>query len=240
MKGHSWFWLTFLTWCLIGTMAAWALITSSSDMDLKQVAKFDISINGTTEPNRIQVTSEPLDRSLAEMTQRWEKEGWTPLPKGLDFISTLLDLPPQYARSLDPLAKLAVFQDKGGENFRILGLLRDGSNERTYQWTVELPKKALRPSDPSRLPFPFKPPTQAADVVSITTGKVDVLGWKERSGIGAEEALSRCCSSQGFDKKELSRNDGESVFIVQKGPVKLLAVVDRGPQDGTVALVKLD
>ena len=238
MKGHSWFWLTFLTWCLIGTMAAWALITSSSDGDLQLVAKFDISINGTTEPNRIQVTSEPLDRSLAEMTQRWEKEGWTPLPKGLDFISALLDLPPQYARSLDPLAKLVVFQDKGKQKFRILGLWRDEANGRTYQWTAELPKGALHPSDPSRLPFPFKPPTRAIDVVSVNTGKVDVLGWKEGPGKDPERTLGLCCSSQGFDQKPLSRNGQESAFLLQRGSVKLLAVVD--PRDRTMALVRLE
>jgi hypothetical protein len=238
MKNHKWFWMTFGAWCFIATMGAWALIFSPFHLNLKKISEFQVKINGYSSKSQVLTTSAPIDRSLNAITRQWESEGWKSLTNNLNFAPILMNIPEKYENLASTLVQLQIFQKN--EDYRLLGLLNDVNDNQTYQWIDEVPKKAIKGQDPSKIEFPLKPPQNASNVFTIKSEKVETCSWSLPAGPRIENQFIHTYASQGFNGRIWSRRTGESTYILQRGSIKLLAVLDQSGNKNIISLVKLN
>jgi hypothetical protein len=237
--GQKWFWGTLAVWCLLGAAGAWALFFPSLQPASQTIAQFSTQINGWEEKNEISQGFEALDASLAVVTKRWEAEGWHRLTKSLDLAPALLGIPIKDGKGLSSFLQVEAFQDRRRDSLRLLGLVKDLATQRTYQWTVEIPRKALHPADPSLIDFPLRPPSSASNLLSLATEKVRVLAWDGLRSTDPEGYFGRFFASQGFEVRILTQAPQETVLLLQRGATKLMAIVGQGGGKDTVALLEL-
>jgi hypothetical protein len=234
LRNYKWFFGAFFAWFLIGAACAWALIFSPSTNGPVHVSRFNLGINGFEEKNVISTSLEPPARVLEAITRNWEAEGWRNLGGNLNLAPQLAGFTGKEAREASSMLQLRVFSR--GDRLRILGLLSPDL-QKTYEWTAELPRKALDPPDPSVLLLP--PPPGAFHVFSISTGKSETGSWtvSSRSGTGFNPEL--VFMQNGFSAHCLSRGPGEVAFLLTRGPLRVLAVAQKGPDEGILCWTNL-
>jgi hypothetical protein len=237
MKNYKWFWITFCGWCFITTMGAWALIFSPFHSSSKKISEFQVEINGYQGQNQVLTSSAPIDRSLKELTGQWEGEGWKSLTNNLNLAPILMNIPKNYEKLASSLIQLQIFQKNG--DYRLLGLLNDVNSNQTYQWIDEVPKKALQGQDPSKVEFPLKPPQNASNILTVKSEKIETCSWSFLTNSNIEDQFIHTYASQGFSGRTWSKQPGESIYILQRGSVKLLATLNQSGGKNIISLVKL-
>ncbi len=122
----------------------------------------------------------------------------------------------------------------------MLGLLSDFNDNQTYEWIAEIPQKALKSPKPSEMDFPFKPPSPALDIMDVKSGKIEICRWSLMSSKDPNLQFSETYAAQGFSGRLWSKQNGESVYILQRGTLRLLAVVEADHEKILISVVKLD
>ncbi len=235
---YKWFWITFCGWCFIATVGAWALIFSPFHISTQKISDFSNKINGATEVNQILVCTSPLRESLKAITQQWQSEGWECTTGTLNLAPVMLKLPKENQSGMDSLAQLRLFQ-KGGF-CRLLGLLGDFNDNQTYEWVAEIPQEAFKSPKPSEMDFPLKPPALASEIMDVKSGKIEICGWSLRPSKNPPLQFTQTYASQGFSGRLWSEQNGESVYFLHRGILRLLAVVETGPKKILISVMKLD
>lgn len=238
MKNYKWFWMTFGGWCFITTMGAWALIFSPFHLNSKRISEFQVEINGYSALNQVLTSSFPIDRSLKAITGQWESEGWKSITNNFNMAPILMNIPEKYEKLASSLVQLQMFEKNG--DYRLLGLLNDMNSNQTYQWINEFPKKAIRGQDPSKVEFPLKPPQTASNVFTIKSEKVKTCSWSVPVSFRIEDQFIHTYALQGFSGRVWSKRTGESIYILQRGSVKLLAVLNQSGNKNIISLVQLN
>ncbi len=238
MVKFKWFWITFIVWCLLGGVGAWALIFSPFSFTSTKVTEFKAEINGGTAESQILVSSASLGSSLDSLTKEWQAEGWNRVSGNLNLASILLDMPKGYARVLDSIVQVQMFQSK--DSFRLLGLWSDFNDHQTYEWVTDVPQKIMKSQKPADVDFPLKPPAKAANVLTIKSGKIEVCSWSLASQTESPAQFTSIFALEGFNSYLWSKQPGEWFYILNRGSIKLLAVVQTKGEENLISLVKLD
>ncbi len=198
-----------------------------------RITEFSATVNGAVETNQVLVAAAPLDANLETLTKEWKEADWKPLARNFNIVNAFLNTPRTYRPYLDRVVQLRLFQNK--DRLRLLGLLNDASGHQTYQWIAEIPKKILDPQDPASVDFALTPPAGASDIINVKMEKMEVCVWS----MPRARDFQTVYLSQGFSGKTWSdRNEG-SVYVLQKGTVKLMAVVKKNAGQSRISLVKL-
>lgn len=237
MERYKWFWMTFLAWFFLGTLGASAMIFSPFHLDLKEISTFKAKVNGVTDENRILVNSGGIEQNLDALSDQWRKEGWKSVSGNLNLANILLKTPHEYTGALASLVQLRTFENR--DSFRLLGLMQDHQNGRTYQWVSEVPKTAIFPPGQNDINFPLMPPSTAMDLIHVETGKLELLTWTQPAEGAAEEGFVHLYASQGFSGRLWSMDPDGSTYLLQMGSTKLLAVIQGGDEEDTISVVKL-
>ncbi len=219
-------------------MGAWALIFAPFHLNSKKISEFQLKINGYPSQNQVLASSAPIDKSLNAITGQWESEGWKSQTNTINLAPILMNIPENYEKLASSLVQLQIFQKNG--DYRLLGLFDNSNNNQTYQWIEEVPKKAIQSEDPSKVEFPLKPPQSALNVFTIKSKKIETCGWSFSSSSKIEDQFIHTYASEGFNGKIWSKHTGESVYILQRGTIKLLAVLNQSGNRNTISLVKLN
>lgn len=235
---YKWFWITFCGWCFTAAVGAWALIFSPFHLNSKKISEFSSEVNGTVGINQILVCASPLPESLRATTQQWQSEGWKCTTGTLNLAPLLLKSSKENWAGLDSLAQLRIFQK--GDSYRLLGLLSDFNDNQTYEWIAEVPKKALKSLKPSEVDFPLKPPSTALDIRTVKSKKIETCMWSLRSPKKPDAQFMDTYASQGFSGRLWSKQNRESIYILRRGTLRLLAVVEAGNKKSSISVVKLD
>lgn len=238
MTRFKWFWITFSAWCLIATVGAWAVIYSPFRLDSKKVCEFEAQINGKLVKSQILVTSTSLDLSLDGLTSQWQEQGFECVSKNINLASVLLKIPKKYWGALNSLAQIRMFQNN--DDYRLLGLWSDPNDHQTYQWITDVPKGILKAQTTSTSSFPFRPPTNASNFMVIKTEKMETLMWCLPSGPKPDQELMNFSASQGFAGRLWSKRLNESVFLLQKGSLRLIATAEQDGNKNVFSLVKIN
>lgn len=239
MLKFKWFWITFLGWCLIGAASAWALIYSPFRFDTKTISEFGAEINGYKAKSQIRVSTSSLGASLNSLSEELEEAGWKCVSRKLNLASILLGNPQNFKKSLDSLVQVQMFQNK--DSYRLLGLWCDYNDHQTYQWVTDIPQKALKSQKSSDVDFPLKPPVDAFNVLTIKTEKMEACSWALAASQRPLARFSNIYTSEGFSGRLWSEKPGEAVYILRRGSVKLLAVIQtETTKNNLISLVKLD
>jgi hypothetical protein len=238
MRRYKWFWMTFFAWCLLGTVGAWALIFSPLYLNSKKISEFTAQVNGSVTTSTILVDSAPISASLEVITKEWQKKGWKYVAGDLNLAPVILNIPKKHSKYLAPLVQLRVFQNK--DSYRLLSLWNDLINHQTYQWITEAPQNVFKPQTPSTVVFPFKPPLEAANIVTVKSEKMETLLWTLPSQKDPETTFAHLYTSQGFCGQLWARQSCGKIYFLRKGPIKLLAIVKQKGMKNTTILVKLN
>jgi hypothetical protein len=238
MGRFKWFWITFSGWCLIAAVSAWALIFSPLSLNSKKVFEFKGEINEQAAESQILVSPAPINFSLDELTAQYQKQGWNCMCKNLNLASILLDAPQEYSQLLNSLVQVRTFKNK--ETYRLLGLWSDFAHNQTYQWVMDVPQKTFVSPKSSDITFPFRPPSTALNILDIKFEKMEACSWSFPSNKKPNEQFLDAYSSEGFSGRLWSRDSGQSVYILHRGSVKLLAVVQADGEKNTILVVKVD
>jgi hypothetical protein len=234
LRNYKWFFGAFFAWFLIGSACAWALIFSPPQDGPRGIAQFSLGVNGFEEKNIISASLAPPSRTLEAYTRNWEAEGWRNLGGNVNLAPWLAGFTGEAAQKASPILQLRVFSRK--DRLRILGLLSPDLRK-TYEWTAELPRKALEPPDPSSLLLP--PPPGAFHIYSIATGKSETGTWslpaRSVPGFNPEAVFLE----NGFSAQCLSRGPGEAAFLLARGALRVLAVAQKGPGEDTLCWTSL-
>lgn len=238
MVKFKWFWMTFVCWCLLGVVGAWALIYSPFSFSSKKVAEFKAEINGETAESQILVSSASLGSSLDALNEKWRNEGWNRVSENLNLASVLLDMPKKYTGVLDSIVQVQMFQNK--DSCRLLGLWNDFNDNQTYEWVTDVPQKAIKSPKPSEVDFPLKPPAGAINVLTVKSRKTEICSWSLASPKESPTQFTNIFALEGFSSRLWSTQPGEWVYILQRSSTKLLAVVQMEGEKKSISLVKLD
>lgn len=234
---YKWFWLTFCGWCFIVSVGGWALISSPFHLNSEKISEFSVQVNGAAEVHQILVCHSPLQESLRAISRQWQNDGWKCVTGTLNVAAIALKLPQGARSGLDSLAQLRVFQK--GSLFRLLGLLSDFDDEQVYEWVVEVPQRALKNLKPSEVDFPLKPPSNALGIMDIKFEKIEACSWLLQSSKNPDLEFTSTYSAQGFSGRLWSKQDRKSIYILHRGFLRLLAVVEPEKEKNLVSVVKL-
>jgi hypothetical protein len=238
VKNRKWFWLTFGAWCFIASVGAWALIFSPFSWESKEISEFSLQVNGSIETHQIRLGSGSVKGTLDALTYQWEQEGWRCETRDVDLAAFMTNVPLEYEKAMASIVQLRVF--KGKDSYRILGLLNDPEKDQTYQWIAEIPKAAVRGQNPSQTDFPLKPPVNAINVFTVKSEKMDASLWSFPRQKNTESQFVDIYVSQGFSGHLWARQSYDSVYILRKGSIRLLGIVDQGSKKNMISLVKLN
>lgn len=237
MKNQKWFWMTLGTWCFIAA-GAWALIFSPFHLRSREISEFSVKVNGADEKNQIWACEVSVPKSLESLSHEWESEGWKCSTGKFNLASALLLLPPEDQEILAQVIQLRVFEKK--HFYRLLGAINNPEENQTYGWTAEFPQAALQSQNPSKIDFPLKPPAGAFEILDLEFQKMAACSWSLPAVKNPRIQLQRIYTAQGFSGRLFAQQDGESVYILQRGPIKLMAVLEVADKKSTISVVKLD
>lgn len=236
MAKQKWFWITLFVWCLMGAAGAWALIYSPLHYGSRELCRFAVGFNGAVQDNHIMVHDAPIRPFAKAITRQWERDGWRCASGNLDLAPILLNAPEKVEHLLPDLAQAKVFER--GDSIRALLLLK-GTDERTYQWVAEVPKSSLASGMAAATDFPVKPPPGSSNILLLKAKTMETCQWSQSAHADRTDTFGRFYAAQGFSGRLWSKRGSESIFLLQRGSVRLLAVL--GERDGvtTVALTRI-
>lgn len=232
----KWFWITFfgLTVFAISVFSR-ALIFSSFHFDPQPIGEFEAELNGSKQKNEVWVNAGSMKELQENLTKEWMKEGWTPVSQGMDFAPTLLGLEAA-PDVLSPYLQMKMFEKN--EAYRTLSLLEDSERGQTYGWVSETPKKILDLSQAqAHWDFPLAPPPQAIRLYCQKTSNFQMAFIFLSSKDDLVPLFKNLCFSQSFDLRPLGRNNDRLSYMLGKGKIRLLALLDYGQKENVISLV---
>lgn len=235
---YKWFWITLCTWFVLGGVSTWALIYSPLQLFSKQISRIDVEVNGQKQKYEFQEFSNSLEDCLVKTMGQWKKEGWICRSGNINFANLLLGLKNDNTL-LSSCLHISVFQRD--EMVRILGLWNDRNISRTYECIAEIPKNGLeRKARMPRWDFPMRPSLDAFQPCWARFSDFEIAIWFQPVNRNFENRFIELLSSQGFEGKLWSKKDGETVYLVRRGNIRLLALLKPGKQKDVVSLMSLN
>ncbi len=234
---YKWFWITSVTWFALGGISSWALIFSPINIHPQKTIHLEPEINGQKQIDDIFVSSDSLEDCLIETTRLWEKEGWKCTNEGRNIAALLLG-----AQSDNSILSAYVHIDmfeKGGR-CRIIGLLKNQKDRKTYECISEFPISTL--SSKACLDhwdFPLKPSPESFHLFCFNYNGRQLASWAQSTHKNGEQLFRSLFSNQGFSENLLSEQRGEAVYILQKKSIRLIAITREDDKKVTISLVKL-
>jgi hypothetical protein len=235
---YKWFWLTLLTWFVLGGLSTWALIYSPLQLLPKKVNRINVEVNGLNQKYELYEFPNSLEDCLAGTIALWKKEGWVCRTGNINFANMLLGSKTDYSL-LSAYLHISLFQKN--DLLRVLGTWRDHKNARTYQCTAEIPQKCfITSASETRWYFPMKPPSDAFQPCCARFSGFQVAIWFQPTRRDLENGFIELFSSQGYDGKLWTKNDDETVYLLRKGKTRLLAMLKSEEQKDMVSLLSLN
>ena len=235
---YKWFWLTLLTWFVLGGISTWALIYSPFQLFPRKVSRFNVEVNGSIQKYELYELPNSLEDCLAGTTELWSKEGWMCRTGNINFANMLLGLKSDCSL-LSTYLYISLFQKK--DLFRVLGLWRNYDNTRTYQCIAEIPKKCFETgAGMAWWDFPISPPPDAFQPCCARFGDFQTAIWFQPSGQNLENKFIELFSNQGYEGKLWVKNDFETVYLLRKGKFRLLALLKSGERKDVISFLNLN
>ncbi|HVZ80575.1 MAG TPA: hypothetical protein VHE12_07225 [bacterium] len=236
---NRWFWSTFSFLTLFTlSVFSWALIYSPLRFDPRTLGHFKTELNGFQQDNILWVNDgEP--KALGSLIDReWAHSGWRPVAQGMDFAPRLLglsDLP----TVLSPYVQMRVYENTG--SYRTLGLMEDPQGDRTYGWVAESPKGLLDLQKArAHWSFPFAPPRDAKRLIHQQNPKFELAFIFLPKTHDLDDEFERSCRSQGFETRQFQGTPDHSDYLLVKGQVRLLALLEPGTKEDLISLVRFE
>jgi hypothetical protein len=235
---YKWFWLTLMMWFALSGLSTWALIYSPLQFFPKKINQIDVEVNGLMQKYELYEITNSLEDCLAKTISLWEKEGWTCRTGNINFANMLLGSKTDYSLTSAYL-HISLFQKN--DLFRILGLCRDQNKARTYQCTAEIPKKCFeaKPNE-AHWHFPLKPPSDAFQPCFACFSGFQVAIWFQPASRNLENRFIELFSSQGYVGKPWAKNGDETVYLIRRENIRLLAMFKSGREKDMVSLLSLN
>jgi hypothetical protein len=232
----KWFWTTFLgLWIFTVAVVCRALIFSNFRFNPKPIGDFEAELNGSKQKNEVWVNTGRMKDVQAELTKEWINQGWNPVAQGMDFAPTLLGLG-NSTDVLSPYLQIKMFEKD--ENYRTLSLLEDSEQCQTYGWVSETPKNILDLSQArAHWTFPFQPPDQAIRLYCQKSMNFQTAFIFLPSNQEPLKLFQDLCLSQNFEVRSLGQSNGRLSFILAKGNLRLLALLDYRQKENVISLV---
>lgn len=236
LKKFKWFWMAF-TVLSVFTVAVFsrALIFSPFRFDPQPIGQFEAEINGSKQKNDVWVNMGSMEDLQAELTEEWSKEGWHPVHHGMDFAPTLLGLEAA-PDILSPYLQMEIFEKK--DSYRTLSLLQDSEKNQTYGWVSDTPKNVFDLSQAqAHWDFPFQPPLQAKRLYcqkNLNFQMAFIFIPPQRNLAAFFQKLS---SFQNFELRYLGQSNDRASYMLSKGRLRLLALLDNGQKESVISLV---
>jgi hypothetical protein len=236
---NNWFWTAFSAWIFLGvTVTAWPLIYSPFHLKKIKISAFDIETNGVKQQHQMWVSSSPIKLYETELKTEWGKDGWRQITGNLDLTPYLLGLEKHEIFLLDYL-RVRVFRKN---NFlKILGLWNNLKKDQTYCWIAELPITGF--DNQQNLPtysFPLSPPSNTLDIYSGKVKNLQFACWTLPLHSYPEEKFREIFSSQGFKGRLWNRRPAETIYLLEKGPVRIIAALKSEGTKEAISLVLFD
>jgi hypothetical protein len=232
----KWFWMTLLGLSIF-TVAVFsrALIFGTHSFNPQIIGSFDADLNGLKQKNEIWVNSGNINDLQKELTQAWEKEGWAQVAQGMDFAPTLLGLNGM-KDVLSPYLQMKLFEK--GKMYRSLNLLQGSQNDQTYGWVSETPKDILDPSKAiSHWDFPLRPPVQAKRLYLEKYMDCQMAFIFVPANLNPKTLFSNLCTDQNFELVSLGQTNERASFMLMKGHLRILAMLDYGSKENLISMV---
>jgi hypothetical protein len=212
-----------------------ALIFSPHHFSPQVIGTFDADLNGSKQKNEVWINSGSMMESQKELTQDWLKDGWAPVAQGMDFAPTLLGLD-NAPDVLAPYLQMKMFEKDGV--YRFLSLLQDSEKDQTYGWVSETPKKILDPSQAlSHWEFPLMPPKNPSKLYLQKCMNCQMAFIFMSQNTDLTGVFKTSCANQDFDLIPLSRSNDRLSFMLKKGKIRILAMLDYGENENLISLL---
>lgn len=212
-----------------------ALIFSSFHFYPQPIGEFEAELNGSKQKNEVWVNAGNMKELQAELTKEWMKEGWTPVSQGMDFAPTLLGLRAA-PDVLSPYLQMKMFEKSNA--YRTFSLLEDSERGQTYGWVSETPKNILDLSQArAHWDFPFFPPSQAVRLYCQKSQNFQMAFIFIPANQDLTSLFLKLCVSQNFDLHPLGRSNDRPSYMLGKGKLRLLALLDYGQKENVISLV---
>jgi hypothetical protein len=234
---YKWFWITLALWFVLGAITSRALIFSPFQFTPQKIAHLEPTVNGQKQSDDFYVLLNCLQDCLITTTKHWEEAGWKCVTPGANIASLLLGLK-NNDTILSSYIQLRLFQKK--ESYRLLGLWNDEKNRKTYECVCEFPISIFsEKASINHWDFPLKPSSGAFRPFCFNYGGQHIASWEQPSDGNGEYQFHQLFSNQGFTGRLWSRRNEETVYILQKGSIKLLAVIRPQNMRTSISLVKV-
>lgn len=233
---NKWFWFTF-TFLTVFTLSvvSRALIFSPLRFEPKILGHFETEMNGSKQDNQVWVNDGNLKDLEKTIVQDWTGLGWKTVAQGMDFAPSLLGIG-KTSEILSPYIQMKVFQKN--DTLRTLSLMQDPQGDRTYGWVSETPKDVL---DLERArthwDFPFSPPKYAQRLICQKNPKFELAFIFLPPNGDLPKAFHQICSAQGFQIKPFQDAQNHLGYLLSRGSVRLLAILDAVEKEDRISLV---
>jgi len=238
IKKFKWFWITFVG-LVVFTVAVFsrAIIFSSFHFNPQLIGEFEAELNGAKQKNEVWVNEGSMQDLQEELTKEWSKQGWTVVSQGMDFAPTLLGTS-KAPDILSPYLQMKLFEKNN--SYRTLSLLQDSERLQTYGWVSETPKSILDLSQAqAHWNFPLTPPAQAIRLYCQKTMNFQMAFIFIPTQRDLFPLFQNLCASQHFALHSLGRSNDRSSYMLAKGNLRLLALLDHGQKEDVISLVYL-
>jgi hypothetical protein len=234
---NKWFWFTF-TFLTVFTLSvvSWALIFSPLRFEPKILGHFETEMNGSKQNNQVWVNDGNLKNLEKTIVRDWTGSGWKPMAQGMDFAPSLLGIG-KTSEVLSPYIQMRVFQKN--DTLRTLSLMQDPLGDRTYGWVSETPKDILDLEKArAHWDFPFTPPKYAQLLICQKNPKFQLAFIFLPTNRDLSKAFNQICLAQGFQIKPFQDTPDHWGYLLSRGSVRLLAILDATEKEDRISLVR--
>lgn len=229
---YKWFWLTLGLWFTVGTFSAWALIFSPFHLNLTTISEFSATVNGVEQIDRIFVSHTSPATDIGALTKEWQETGWVSASGGINLVNVILGTPSDQRPTIDRLAQLRLFRRK--DRIRLLGTLAAQGGQ-TYHWVSEMPTRAIERPDTTTIDLPLQPPMEATDIATVKMGGIQAIVFTIPNSFDFHSLYLE----QGFSSRDLPGHRDQEAYLLQKGGMKMMAVVEKTHGQSRVSLMEL-
>ncbi len=169
---------------------------------------------------------------------QWEGEGWKCVSPNTNIASLLLGQPNDET-NLSSYVNMDEFQKKG--HFRVIGQWNDQKESKTYECISEFPSFIFSTKGVSNnWDFPLKPPSDAFQPYCFKYKEQQIAAWTQPSNGNSDYRHKELFSSQGFTENQWFKHGRETVYILNKNAIELLAIILREDKKTEISLMKLN
>lgn len=180
----------------------------------------------------------PLEDCLIKTTNEWKKERWIPCTGNINFANLLLGSAKENTL-LSSFLHISLFQKN--RTYRLLGFLRDRQDSKTYQCVAEIPIDCFESKASStHWNFPMKPSSNAVQSYWAKYEGFQFATWSQPADPNFENGFIELFSSQGYEGRLWNKNQGEIIYLVRRGKIRLIALLKPENKEDVVSLMQLN